>query len=709
MGLKIGGVEMKMNKNITKLIAGLTLSILCINPASASSTKDLITPNITKDDLASFDMLNRDYKNLQWGNTAIDTTKAQEVSKGKGVKVAVIDTGVDGTHPDLINRVLAGYSIVDKTVIPAGSNSDTGMHGTHVSGIIGGNSNGKGITGVAPEVYIIPVKVLDSNGQGSDEWVAAGIDWAVKAGADIINLSLGGTVNPFANSGSKSCQAVNDAYDANVLVVVAAGNEGSYGNPQSEPASCRGALSVAAVNENLTRSFFSSYDATVAIAAPGSNIISSTPTYNYTPYDVWDGTSMAAPFVTGVAALIKSKYPTYSAAQIRAKIISSAYDIGSKGRDPLTGYGLVNAAKAVGATPTSLAKIRSSIAKNLFPVVKSANWDGKNTSITWKNPVLNTAKSYTIKASIGDWTKIENLTPKCLEVIEPIRLLEVKTPAGISLSSDDEVIFDQAQTQASKLCEAGEYNLLKFNEFIGWRTNSTGSPKGVYSQTEVKGNTLTGKVKISLYPYGKIILVAHYGTYSLTSPIFSNIESTEPPAKVDPTSVNDLSAIWTEKGIQVSYHTSGPGTPLQLVANDVESSWITINTLDQNSTTFLIELPDSSTVRNHTSNITLSTYDGSKSIYLEPQFPLSLSYGFSGDGYIYFRGKSTQSCIKDKIGCMGDTVKFIDLDTDQVLGTTLIWDNLTFEVDFTSDQYLGKNIIAEINSKTKSNNVKVTK
>ena len=150
-----------------------------------------------------------DLSGTQWGLKAVRAYDAWQVSKGKGVVVAVLDTGVDGTHPDLEGRVLAGYSSLNELDIEAGMNSDVDSHGTHVAGIIAGSDDKKGITGVAPEAVILPVQVLGFSG-GSDLTVAKGIDWAVANGAKVLNLSLGGGRNPFDKGGSLSCEPLEE-------------------------------------------------------------------------------------------------------------------------------------------------------------------------------------------------------------------------------------------------------------------------------------------------------------------------------------------------------------------------------------------------------------------------------------------------------------------------------------------------------------------
>ena len=337
-----------------------------------------------------------DLSSTQWGLHAVRAYEAWQVTKGKGVVVAVLDTGVDGTHPDLEGRVLAGYSSMDELDIEEGMNSDVDSHGTHVAGIIAGSDDKKGITGVAPEAVILPVQVLGFSG-GSDLTVAKGIDWAVANGAKVLNLSLGGGRNPFDKGGSLSCEAVGRAYDAGVVVVVAAGNSAASGNPRNEPASCRGALSVAAVDEVFNRAFFSSFDESVGISAPGRRVVSSIPVGADLPYASWNGTSMAAPFVSGVAALIIAKNPGIAASEVVQILKDSSNDLGVTGSDPETGSGLVDAAAAVGLSKGILSKIQSEVSNTVVPLVVSGLSDGERTLVKWEAPLGVSVESYFIR------------------------------------------------------------------------------------------------------------------------------------------------------------------------------------------------------------------------------------------------------------------------------------------------------------------------
>ncbi|WML34220.1 S8 family peptidase [Clostridium sp. OS1-26] len=276
----------------------------------------------------------------EWAITATEANKAWTlVNQKRQVKVAVLDTGVDYTHVDLKNRVLTdlGYNFIDnsKNVL------DDNGHGTHISGIIAAEANNKqGIVGIAGtlDVKIIPVKVLDKNGEGDSDKIAKGIIYAADKGADIINLSFGtkGTCEEIDS-------AIKYAKEKGAFVVVAAGNDNSNADLYTPAGDEQDAYTVSAITRQYKKANFSNYGSSIDIAAPGVKIISTVPN----GYAAWDGTSMAAPVVSGVAALVKAENPNLTPDQIAEILDDTATDILSKGKDLQSGYGIVNAYKAV--------------------------------------------------------------------------------------------------------------------------------------------------------------------------------------------------------------------------------------------------------------------------------------------------------------------------------------------------------------------------
>lgn len=277
-------------------------------------------------------------RSRQWGYDRLASERTSPKGEfGAGVTVAVIDTGVDAAHPELTGRVLEGKDFVS----PSGDGrSDANGHGTHVSGVIAAASgNGEGIAGIAPKVKILPVRVLDKTGWGDDAQVAEGIVWAVDNGADILNLSLGThDPNPLMRT------AVNYAQERGVLVVAAAGNDGSSG-PKSYPAAWESVLAVAATTAMDTVASFSTAGDYVDVAAPGSLIMSTVPG-GYAPMS---GTSMATPHVAAAAALLMAS--GYRAEQAHTRLLETAIDLAPRGIDDRTGRGLIDPARALGLDP----------------------------------------------------------------------------------------------------------------------------------------------------------------------------------------------------------------------------------------------------------------------------------------------------------------------------------------------------------------------
>ncbi len=295
----------------------------------------------------SIDAYNDTHRSKQWALNALKAETVHGKTKGSGVTVAVIDTGVRSSHSDLSGRVLSGIDYVS----PGTSANDENGHGTHVAGIIAAvHNNRRGIAGFAPSAKILPVRVLDRDGSGTSADVAKGIIYAADRGAKVINLSLGSN-----QSSTAMRSAVAHAIGKNVLVVAAAGNSGCglLGTPTEYPASYSGVVGVAAVTQSMSRASYSSCGSWVDVAAPGSGIISTmiqnsvglgcSPSASYCTLS---GTSFSAPYVAATGALAIARRG-WSQSTVASRLQSTATDLSPSGRDKYTGAGFINPLKLI--------------------------------------------------------------------------------------------------------------------------------------------------------------------------------------------------------------------------------------------------------------------------------------------------------------------------------------------------------------------------
>ncbi len=287
----------------------------------------------------------------QYGLTHIQAPQAWDVSTGSAsVIVAVVDSGVDLTHPDLAGKLTQGYDFVEGDTVP----NDRCGHGTHVAGIIGANTNNAlGVAGVNWQVQLMPVKVLGGYCSGSVADVAAGIVWATQHGAKIINLSLGSY-----SASSLLENATFYAYQHGVAVFAAAGNYGT--NAIVYPAVYPWVMAVGATDSLDQRASFSDTGPELDLMAPGVDILSTTPRDDFYYHDVLgtafeygqlSGTSMATAFASGAAALLASSPLFNSPDAIYQALTSTALDLNTPGRDDETGWGLVQLYDALLYTP----------------------------------------------------------------------------------------------------------------------------------------------------------------------------------------------------------------------------------------------------------------------------------------------------------------------------------------------------------------------
>jgi subtilisin family serine protease len=288
---------------------------------------------------------------LPWGIDRIDADLAWGSYNGSGVNIAIIDTGIDKDHQDLLSNLAGGINFIGKgpswnrKIDPTKWDDDNG-HGTHVAGIAAAVDNDIGVIGVATGARLWAVKVLDNAGSGYLSDVIDGIYWAADNGMEVINLSLGidkETLDQYPNDRQALQDAVDYAYySKGVVVVAAAGNEGVGEDTVIYPARFDSVIAVAATDNNDDRASFSSTGPTVELAAPGVNIYS---TWNDGYYNSISGTSMAAPHVAGTAALVISS-GAIDASNVRSILQLTADDLGEADKDSLFGHGLVDAEEA---------------------------------------------------------------------------------------------------------------------------------------------------------------------------------------------------------------------------------------------------------------------------------------------------------------------------------------------------------------------------
>ncbi|OAJ73416.1 peptidase S8 [Brevibacillus sp. SKDU10] len=275
------------------------------------------------------------YKRYQWNLNQLGMEQSWEITEGSSqVIVAVVDTGVDLTHPEFKGKLVNGYNVLNGSKRPQDDNG----HGTHVAGIIAARTNNQdGIAGISWKSKIMPIKAIGADGSGSAIDIAQGIEWAVDHGASIINLSVGNYVSSAALKAACTYADQND-----VVLVAATGNDAS--EQPSYPAAFPEVIGVSAVDQDENLAEFSNYGKTVSVVAPGVDIPS---TYIYKDYAALSGTSMACPHVAAVASLIRSVNPSLSNKQVRQILEKTATDLGAPGRDSLYGYGYINVKKAL--------------------------------------------------------------------------------------------------------------------------------------------------------------------------------------------------------------------------------------------------------------------------------------------------------------------------------------------------------------------------
>lgn len=274
--------------------------------------------------------------------------RAWSITRGAGVRIAIIDTGIDGSHQDLLGAVVGGTDVSGlgsaNGQTPVGSDR---RHGTMVASLAAGRGNNgtDGVIGSAPEAQLLSVSMSFSGGEISpDDQIAQAVRWAVDNGADVISLSLTRNTRDWPESWDR---AFSYAAAKDVVVIAAAGNRGSGTVAVGAPATMPGVLTVGGVTrDGVASDTASSQGITIGVMAPSEGLVGAVPGGNYV---AWSGTSGATPIVAGIVALVRAAYPNLDAANVINRVLATARPVSDTTPDPLYGYGLVDAYAALTA------------------------------------------------------------------------------------------------------------------------------------------------------------------------------------------------------------------------------------------------------------------------------------------------------------------------------------------------------------------------
>lgn len=361
---------------------------------------------------------NDTYYSLAWQLPKIQAPTAWDSSKGAGITVAIVDTGVYAAHPDLTGKVLSGWNVVSNN----SDTSDITGHGTGVAGTVAAASNNStGVTSVAWDAMLLPVRVSNSSdGSAYLSDLANGVVWAADHGARVANVSYG-------VSGSASVQsAANYMRGKDGVVVVSAGNSGAYDSTAPSDA----LLSVGATDSSDAIASFSTSGSFVDLSAPGVNIPSTSASGGYS---YWSGTSFSSPVVAGVAALVLAANPALSPAQVDSILTSSSDDLGSPGYDIYFGAGRVNAARAV------------ALAMNTQAI------DSIAPSVTINNPVTGSTVSGTVAIGVN---ASDNVGVTRVDIYANGKLLSSSTSANFSYAWDTSLAANGSTTLVAYAMDA---------------------------------------------------------------------------------------------------------------------------------------------------------------------------------------------------------------------------------------------------------------
>jgi thermitase len=322
---KLGTIHKGENIQLVEDNSGNLPKNLKNNPNVEYVEQDRVVNAYTNDPLFS----------QQYAHVVSHSSEGWAISQGSSnVIIAIVDTGIQKSHPDLGAKMIPGYSGYKG----GDANVDWNGHGSHCAGIASAiTNNGVGVAGFAPLAKLMPVQVLDRKGSGTISVIATGIMWAADHNADVLSMSFGGT-----STSSTETNAINYALGKGKVLVAAMGNAGN--SVKSYPAAFNGVIAVGATDINNVVASWSSFGSHISVSAPGVNILS---TYSNNGYATLSGTSMATPAVAGLAGLLKGYKPTLTNAQIKQRIEQGTDDLGAAGFDQYYGWGRINVFKTL--------------------------------------------------------------------------------------------------------------------------------------------------------------------------------------------------------------------------------------------------------------------------------------------------------------------------------------------------------------------------